>query len=79
MTTLFTAYPDVITIQQLQDMLQVGRNTAYQLLKTGQIKTIKTSKSGKYIILKKNVIDYLTNQETLCYTDSVHCFNSVAQ
>lgn len=78
MNSIFKEYPEVITIEQLQEMLLIGRNTAYQLLKTGSIKSVKTSKSGKYIILKKHVEEYLTNQNSLCYNENLHVFNRIA-
>lgn len=58
-TELFTNYPDVVTIDDLQKMLKVGRNTAYSLLKNESIKTIKVGK--KYIIPKINVIKFVTS------------------
>lgn len=54
---MFIGYPDVVTPEDLQVMLNVGRNTVYAILKEGQIKTIKVGK--KYIIPKQNVIDFL--------------------
>jgi excisionase family DNA binding protein len=50
-------YPDVITIEELMEMLHIGRNSAYSILKGGLIKTIKVGK--KYIIPKKSVIEFL--------------------
>lgn len=55
---MFAEYPDVITPEELQKMLHIGRNTAYKMLKEEIIKTIKIGK--KYIIPKINVIKYLT-------------------
>lgn len=57
---MFNEYPDVITIDQLQKMLNVGRNTAYDLVKSGTIKTIRIKK--KYIIPKISVINYITEK-----------------
>ena len=54
---LFREYPDVVTIKDVQNMLHVGRNSVYQLLKENQIKTIKVGK--KYVIPKKSVISFL--------------------
>ena len=55
----FGDYPDVVSIDDLKSMLNVGRNTAYSLLKKGSIKTIRVGR--KYIIPKQNVIDFLLN------------------
>lgn len=57
MNRIFSEYPDVITIDDLQEMLHIGRNVAYSLLKEGKIKTIKVGK--RYIIPKSSVIDFL--------------------
>ena len=54
---IFKDYPDVITVEDLQNMLHIGRNTAYGILKDGAIKTIKIGK--KYIIPKQSVIEYI--------------------
>ena len=54
---LFEDYPDVITVEDLQNMLHIGRNTAYGILKDGAIKTIKIGK--KYIIPKQSVIEFI--------------------
>lgn len=56
---MFSEYPDVVTPNDLQSMLKIGRNTVYDLLKNESIKTIRIGK--KYIIPKINVIRYLTS------------------
>ncbi len=56
---LFESYPDVVTIDDLQTMLHIGRSTAYGLLRDGTIKTIKVGK--RYIIPKFNVIKFIKN------------------
>ena len=55
---MFEKYPDVITIGQIQEMLGIGRNNVYKLLKENKIKHRKWGK--KYIIPKICVINYLT-------------------
>lgn len=55
--TMFEEYPDVVSIDELQKMLRIGRNSIYDLLKSGLIKTVKIGK--KYIIPKRNVIEFL--------------------
>ena len=50
-------YPDVITVDQLMEILHIGRNAAYSLLKEGKIKTIRIGR--RYIIPKRNVITYI--------------------
>lgn len=54
---IFAEYPDVVTPDDLQTMLKIGRSSAYDLLKNKLIKSIRVGK--KYIIPKENVIDFL--------------------
>lgn len=51
---MFNDYPDVITVDDLQKMLRLGRSATYSLLKSGKIKTLKFGK--KYIIPKKALL-----------------------
>lgn len=54
---MFSEYPDIVTAEQLQKMLHIGRNTAYAMLKD---KTIVGKKAGRgYIIPKINVIKFV--------------------
>ena len=57
---MFTAYPDIVNIIQLKEMLGIGINLAYKLVRG---KTIPSLKVGReYKIPKRNIIYYLTNQ-----------------
>lgn len=56
-TPMFTEYPDVVSVDELQEMLKVGRSIAYKLLKDNHIKTIRIG--NKYIIPKKSVINFI--------------------
>ncbi|HDR7661450.1 helix-turn-helix domain-containing protein [Bacillus wiedmannii] len=42
---MFQRYDDVVTIEDLMEMLDIGRNKAYELLQSGQIKSFKVGKS----------------------------------
>lgn len=53
-------YPDVLSVDELQNLLRIGRSATYKLLKEQKIKTLKVG--NRYIIPKKSVIDYLTIQ-----------------
>ena len=56
---MFSEYPDVITVEELQDMLHIGRSAAYGMLNDG---TIKARRNGRrYIIPKISVINYVTS------------------
>ena len=51
---MFTAYPDIVNIIQLKEMLGIGINLAYRLVRN---KTIPSLKVGReYKILKINQV-----------------------
>lgn len=56
---IFTNFGDVVKVKDLQKMIGIGRNLAYELIATNKIKSIK---SGNLILIpKQNIIDYLNN------------------
>ena len=65
MTEMFSNYPDLLTVSQLQKALQIGRNQAYSLLSNNKIKHFKTGRAIK--IPKKFLIDFVVQA---CYDDS---------
>ncbi len=52
-------YGELITLDQLQEILSIGRNTAYDLLRTKKIKAIKIGKLWR--IPKKSIEEYITD------------------
>ena len=56
-TNMFSEYPDIITVDQLMEILHIGKNAAYRLLQNGDIKTIRIGR--RYIIPKKSIIAYI--------------------
>lgn len=57
MAELFNNYRDVVGIMELQQMLGCGRNTAYSLVKSNQIKAIRIGRT--YKIPKCNIIAFI--------------------
>ena len=57
---MFKEYSDVVTIEQLMRMLNIGKNKAYELIKNNTIQTVRIGK--KYIIPKVAVIQFLSNK-----------------
>lgn len=51
----------VYTVDEIQDILGIGKNAAYDLIKTGQFKTVKVG--GHYRISKRSFDDWLDNTE----------------
>lgn len=58
---LFKEYPDVITVKELIEMLNISKTYAYELLQTGAIPSIKVGKS--YRIFKADLISYLYDRK----------------
>ncbi len=54
---MFDSYPDVVSVEEIQQMLRIGKNAVYQLLKDGAIKSIKVGK--RYVVPKKYIINFL--------------------
>lgn len=60
MSEIFKDYPDVVSVEQLMEMLQIGQVLAYKLVKSGAIKSRKIGR--EYKIPKVNVIAYLNKE-----------------
>ena len=54
---MLSQYDSVLTVTELQEILNIGRNTAYQLLRTGAIPSIRIGK--KYRIPRDAILHYL--------------------
>ncbi len=60
MNEIFKDYPDVVSVEQLMEMLQIGQVLAYKLVKNGAIKSRKIVR--EYKIPKVNVVAYLNKE-----------------
>jgi len=56
-TTMFANYPDVVTPNDLRLMLNIGRNSVYNLIRSGQIEVIRIGK--KILVPKISVIRFV--------------------
>ncbi len=67
----FDDIPLVLTVEELMPILRVGRNTAFTLVRSGQIKSIRAGKQIR--ILKHELLEYLTsgNGTNVPWTDAV--------
>ena len=63
---MFEAYPDILTAEQLQEILHVGKSTTYRLLRTGEIRSFKVGR--QFRVPKEYLLDYLS---TMCYDSTV--------
>lgn len=55
--TMLADYPDVLTVDQLMEILHIGRNAAYGLLNRGDVKTLRIGR--RYIIPKQSIVAYI--------------------
>lgn len=60
---MFEQYEDIMTIQELQDALQISKNPTYELLGTNQIKAFRIGRIWK--IPKASIIEYVSQQAGL--------------
>ena len=61
---MFENTPDVWSVQMLQKNLDIGKNTAYDLVNSKRIKSIRIGK--KILIPKVYVLDFLLESEYNC-------------
>jgi excisionase family DNA binding protein len=54
---LFAEYADVITVMELAKMLRIGRNSAYDLVKNGDVQSVRIG--NKIRIAKSSVVKFL--------------------
>ena len=52
--------PLVLQVKDLQNILSISHNTAYALIRSGEIRSISVGR--KYIIPKDAVVQYLTQE-----------------
>ena len=48
---------DILTVNEMMDMLAIGKNTAYKLLQTVTIQSFRIGNT--YRVLRKSVMDYI--------------------
>ena len=58
---MFADYPDIVNINSLTKMLDIGVTLAYRLVRNKTIKAVKVGR--EYKIPKTNVITYITNMQ----------------
>ena len=58
---MFQELPDVLEIRDLQEVLHIGKDWAYRLIREGSIKSLKIGKT--YKIPKVFLIEYLLNSK----------------
>ncbi|OMC75062.1 DNA-binding protein [Paenibacillus odorifer] len=54
---MFEQYDDILTFDQLMEVLAIGRNKAYNLLQTGEIDSLRIGRT--YRVPKECIRDYV--------------------
>jgi excisionase family DNA binding protein len=60
---MFEEYNDLLTVEELCEMLSIGKNSAYKLLASGDLKCFRYNRVWK--IPKQGVIEYIKQQSKL--------------
>ena len=58
--TMFERYADVITVKELCELLKIGKNTAYDLIHSGQIESVYVKRQIR--IAKASVIQFIKHE-----------------
>ena len=56
---MFSDYPEIVSVAQMQTMLGISRHAAYDLVRDGSIPAVKIGTS--FSILKLNIIKYMAD------------------
>lgn len=54
---MFTEYDDILSIEDVMEILHIGKNSVYSLLKSNEIRNIRVGK--RYIVPKQSVINFI--------------------
>lgn len=55
---MFTKYDEILSIEDVMEILHIGKNSVYSLLKRNEIRNIRVGK--RYIVPKQSVINFIT-------------------
>jgi len=61
---MFDQYPDIVAVDDIREMLNIGKSSVYGLLQDNRIHHVKVGR--KYIVPKTAVIAFAN---TMCYND----------
>lgn len=60
---MFDNYEEILTIEDIMVILGIGKNSAYELLRTGEIKAFRLK--GRWKIPKKSVSEYILSKSSI--------------
>ncbi|MEJ9222242.1 helix-turn-helix domain-containing protein [Paenibacillus glucanolyticus] len=55
-------YEEILTVQEMAELLKIGMNTAYKLVNSGEIDSFRVGNSHR--IQRSAVTDYIINKRT---------------
>lgn len=65
--------PDILTVSDLQKLLNIGRSTAYRLIENGEIRCIRVGRTIR--IPKRFVADFIKNSIFCIEINAKICYN----
>ena len=60
---MLNEYSEILTVEDVLEVLNIGKNAAYDLFRSGEIKCFRLKNRWK--VPKQAVIDYINNQSKL--------------
>jgi excisionase family DNA binding protein len=54
---IFAEYDEILSIEDVMEILHIGKNSVYSLLKNNEIRNIRVGK--RYIVPKQSVINFI--------------------
>lgn len=60
---MFNQYDDLVTVEELTEMLNIGKNSAYKLLSSGKLKAFRINRVWK--IPRQSVTEYVCTKSKI--------------
>lgn len=60
---MLNEYSEILTVEDVMEILNIGKNAAYDLFRNGEIKCFRLKNRWK--VPKQAVVDYINNQSKL--------------
>ena len=71
---MLQSYNDVLTVDELCEIMHIGKTNAYKLIKEGKVPSIKV---GRQIRISKELLKkYISNEYKVCYNEPAQCTTS---
>lgn len=61
-TLRYTDYPDVLSVNDVAALLQIGRSSAYKLVRSGELYCVRIGKTHK--ISKKSLMNFMEGKQS---------------